>query len=231
MRGTEWTIASACAHFQPAARAHSRRGRAHHPSSVPIQTGAPAYDGYGRAQAPYGKPWPSHLMRAPTVSSGCVGANNRAMSGSDSVGPQLGAGDITRNRPTIRAVALPIELHILHDVVEGSRIFRGHAIVELNHQWAAPVRQREPHLRIASMSASSPRSVIAGMGAKQRQEQHQTSSVMPTPTLRGPQRRQPTKPQRIGPQPRGRELHVNVEQRLRPYGASKNRAAAARTEL
>lgn len=42
------------------------------------------------------------------------------------LGPQLGVGDITRNRPTIGAVALVVELQILLDFVEGSRIFQGH---------------------------------------------------------------------------------------------------------
>lgn len=37
------------------------------------------------------------------------------------------------------AVASPVKLHILHEVVEGSRIFQGYAIVELNYRWAAPV--------------------------------------------------------------------------------------------
>ncbi len=136
-----------------------------------------------------------HLMRAPSASSGCVGANNRAMSGSDSARSTARVVDITPNRPAIGAVALPIALHILHNVVEGSRIVRSHTIFELNHQRAAPVCQQKPLLRIASISASSPRSVMAGMrsqrpsSGKSSINPAEASSVMSTPTasVRRPQ--------------------------------------------
>lgn len=115
------------------------------------------------------------------------------------------------------AVASPVKLHILHEV-EGSRIFQGYAIVELNYRWAAPVVSGSRTLGSASISAPSPRSVMAGMrsqrpsSGKSSISPAETSSVMSTPTASArrlqpqlptarPPRTQPAKPQRSGSQP------------------------------
>lgn len=184
---------------QPAARAHWRRGRTHYLSSVPIQAGAAAYDGYAGAQARYGKPWHSRLMRAPTgpaVALAQISSHVGQSSARSTARGRRYHAQLTNHS----AVAWPVELHILHEVVEGSRIFRGHAIVELNYHWAAPVVSGSRTLGSASMSASSPRSVMAGMrsqrpsSGKSSISPAETSSVMSIATapVRRPQPQLPT---------------------------------------
>lgn len=156
----------------------------------------------------------------------------RVMSGSDSARSTARGRRYHAQLTNHRRLALPVELHILHEVVEGSRIFRGHAIVELNYQWAAPVVSGSRTLGSASMSASSPRSVMAGMrsqrpsSGKSSISPAETSSEMSTATasVRRPQPQLPTAnceaprerslPSRNGlarNPGRGGELHANVE--------------------
>jgi hypothetical protein len=61
--------------------------------------------------------------------------------------------------------------------MEGSSILQGHPTFKLNHQWAAPVGRREPHLRIGKHLGALPAlgdGRHAQPAPKQRQEQHQS---------------------------------------------------------
>ncbi|WP_247419272.1 MULTISPECIES: hypothetical protein [unclassified Bradyrhizobium] len=124
---------------------------------------------------------------------------------------------------------MPVELHILHEVVEGSLIFRGHAIVELNYQWAVPVVsvsrtlgsqecRRHPALGDGRHAQPAP---------KQRQEQHQSgrdeqrdvesdgigeAPSAQTANCEAPRERNLPSRNGLARNPaRGVELHANVE--------------------